>query len=118
MINVSEVVIDPDLAQVFTIMRSSGVYVNGVWQTQTANVQAQGVISIAQEKELDMKPEGDVVLGAIVVHTDQEIFTTQEGKGSSDIIVWQGIQYRVLKVAQYVDYGYWRAIATRMSTGA
>lgn len=117
LINVGEVVVDPDLAQPFTILRSAGIFVNGVWKSTETKLQTIGVISVASEGEVNMLPEGDVILGARVFHTDQPIFKTQEGKGSSDILIWRDQKYRVLRVAQYQDYGYWRAIASRMSTG-
>jgi hypothetical protein len=122
MIDVSEVVTAPDLAQVFTVLRSTGAFVGGVWTSQTTSIQLQGTISSASESEIEMIPQGDVVHELRVFYSDQPIFKTQEGigspGGSSDVIVWRGQQYRILRVAQYQDYGYYRAIGTRLSTGA
>lgn len=118
MIDVSEAVVDPDIAQFFTILRSAGVYQNGTWVSETTSIQAFGTVSVAEEHEAVMTPEGDVIHGARVFHVNVPIFATQENVGSSDILVWQGQQYRVLRVANYQDYGYYRAIAVRLSTGA
>ena len=127
MIDVSEAVIGADLAQAFTIIRSAGGFVNGVWQTQQTELPAQGTISNASDSDLEMKPEGDVPRGAKVFHTDQQILTTQEaptsptaGTGySSDILVIDnGDQYRVLTVTRVPGSGFYRAVATRLSTGA
>jgi len=117
MISVAEVVNEPDLAQAFTILRSTGTWLNGVWQSVTATVQGYGVIAEPSGRDLDMVPEGDVVKGMMIFWSSQIIYGTHATAGvggSSDILVWRGENYRVLSVKQYVDYGYWRAMATRM----
>jgi hypothetical protein len=117
LIQVSEVVNDPDLAQPFTINRSSGVWNNGVWQSTTTAVQGYGVIANPTVRELEMIPEGDLVKGAMVFWSAQPIYGThgtQGVGGSSDILIWRGNNYRVLNVTQYQDYGFYRAIAVRM----
>jgi hypothetical protein len=44
------------------------------------------------------------------------MFTTSgDLSGTSDILVWQGIKYRVLAVRNYEQRGYWSAIAARMA---
>lgn len=118
LLNLEEIVVDPDIAQTFTILRSAGVYVNGTWVSEITSIQAYGTVSVAEEGEVDMTAEGDVIRGARVFHTNVPILKTQENVGSSDILVWRGQQYRVLRVADYQDYGYYRAIAVRLSTGA
>jgi hypothetical protein len=127
MIDVSEAVVS-ELSQTFTVLRSTGAFVNGVWKTQQTQLQFQGVITVAADHELEMIPEADVVHGAKSFYTDQQILMTQEapapptsGTGySSDILVEleTGIQYRVLRVSRHPGSGFWRAVATRMSTGA
>lgn len=116
LINVSEVVVDPDLAQPFIVLRSTGEWVNGTWVSQTRELQQIGVISVASPSEIGMVAEGDVITSARVFHTDQPIFKTREKeKGSSDILVWRNRKYRVLHDSDYQDYGYWRAVGSRMS---
>lgn len=128
MIDVSEVVIDPDLAQPFTVTRSTGQFNTGVWKTQQQQLKYFGVISVATDRDIAMLPEGDVITEAKVFHTDQPIFTTQEVPAapgvatgySSDIltVTATGEIYRVLQVKQIPQSGYWRAIAMRLSPGA
>lgn len=117
LINVSAIVSDPAFAQVFNILRSTGSWLNGVWQSATVSVPSYGVIANPSVRELEMIPEGDRVKGAIVVWTVAEIFTTHatEGAGgSSDIVQWRGHNYRVLEAKVWADFGYYRAIAVRM----
>lgn len=119
LINVSELVNDPDFAQSFVILRSTGTWIKGEWTPSTTAVQAYGAISVARPRDLEMVPEGDVGHGAMVFWTQQPIYVTRvanNGKGqSSDILIWQEEQFRVLDVKQYKDYGYYRAIGTRMA---
>lgn len=117
LIQVAEVVNDPDLAQPFTILRSGGSWVNGVWQSLTTQVQSYGVIAEPTVREIEMIPEGDLVRGAIVFWSAQPIYgthATNGSGGSSDILIWRGHNYRVLDVKQYQDWGFYRAMATRM----
>lgn len=122
MIDVSEVVNDPDLAQPFSILRSSGSWFKGVWNSVQTTVQGYGVISVAEAQDLEMVSEGDIVHGAMVFHSQQPIFRTNANNatdstgGSADILVWRGENYRVLHVYPYEDYGYYRAVAVRMLT--
>lgn len=118
MIDVSEVVDSADMAQDFTILRSSGFWQNGTWISQTTQINGHGVISVASPRDIEMLPEGDVVKGAMVFWSSQPIYGTnvnsQGQAGSSDLLMWRGKQFRVLTVSQYSDYGYYRAVATRM----
>jgi hypothetical protein len=117
LINVSEVVNDPDFAQSFLIMRSTGVFLNGVWNSTVTAVQGYGVIADITDRDLDMIPEGDFVKGGKVFWSSQILYATHATAGvggSSDILVWRGLNYRVLQVKLYEDYGYWRAMTTRM----
>lgn len=130
MLDVSEAVLSPDLGvpQGFTVLRSAGSFVMGVWKMQQTQIPMQGVISAASDTEMDMIPEGDRILGAMVIHTDQPILTTQDIPAnpggtqgySSDIIVLSDTseKYRVLRVSRIPGSGFYKAIAYRMSTGA
>lgn len=119
MIDVSMVVNSPELAQSFIIERSTGAWQNGVWISNVNEVQGYGVVSVATEKDIVMSPEGDVIHGDMVFHSSAPIYmtraTSEEGGGSSDILRWRGHKFRVLRDAVYVDYGYFRATAVRMS---
>lgn len=117
LIQVSEVVNDPDMAQPFTILRSTGAWLNGVWQSTAAELSGYGVIADPTDRELQMIPEGDLVEGAKVFWSALPIYGTHatEGTGgSSDILIWRGLNFRVVNVQQFQDYGFYRAIATRM----
>jgi hypothetical protein len=119
-IDMSDIVNAPEWVQEFTIYRGPGSWLNGVWQPGSAPVLGHGAVTVATPRDIDMIPEGDKVTGAMVFHSQQPIYGTHadaDGNGaSSDIIIWRNHRYRVLQVGPFEDYGYFRAIATRMKS--
>lgn len=132
MIDVGDIVNDPDLAQAFTIERSTGQFVLGGWKTTAVLVPAYGCITVASPEDLEMVPEGDRLSGAMLFHTSSPLYITELeggagqqgwGKGGfgvttqqvSDVVVWRGQRYRVVHLSPYQDYGYYRAVAVRMA---
>jgi len=114
MINVSEVITDPDFAQSFLVHRRTGKWVNGRWQENMTDITLLGVITVADPKTLEQLPEGDRVIGLMCFYATVPIFTTNE-QGTSDQIEWRGERYRVKQVFPYGDYGYYKAVAERMA---
>jgi hypothetical protein len=120
------------LPEPYTIQRSTGQFTSSGWITTPTNVAGYGVVSVASAQDLNMVPEGDRVTGAMVFHSQQRIYETQQDGGYgqadyggggfgtaqqfvSDQIAWKGQLYRVLNVSPYPNRGYWRAVGVRMS---
>lgn len=114
MISLAEIVADPDFAQTYTINRSSGVFQLGKFVGTTTPLPSYGIIKPAKANELEQIPEGDRITGAITVHSTDQIFETNQG-GLSDTVNWSGQNYKVSKVWPWNDFGYWKALLTRMS---
>lgn len=124
MISVDEVIEDPDFAQKFTVIRSVGSFVKGVWTEGTPiEIEMIGVISVASSKDLRQVPEGDRITGAMVFHSLKQIYTTRVGSGTgrratttgiSDKILWRTEEYKIVSVSPYIDYGYYKAIGERI----
>lgn len=118
MIDVSEILSDPDLCQDFTAIRSAGSFVGGRWTEDTpVEVPMTGVITVVNSKELQQIPEADQVKGAMAFFSADELFVTRKGEtpGTSDRILWRGDYYRIFQVSPYADYGYFKAIGERMT---
>lgn len=121
MINVEEIVNDPDFAQPFTILRSTGSFQRGGWVDTKAQVPMYGSIQVAKEKELHTLPEGDRVSGAMSFHSQQPIYETQANVPEpsqtisriSDLITWRGQPFRIVKVFPWEDFGFYKAIGVR-----
>jgi hypothetical protein len=140
-VNLSRVVLGP-MAETYTIMRSTGMFVRGGWQTTATQVPGYGVVSVANAEDLEMIPEMDRVTGAQVFHSFDRIYLTEidedfssgavkscgsgsnggNGSGStngtiqrvSDIIIWNNLSWRVMHVYPQPNHGYWKAIAVRL----
>jgi hypothetical protein len=112
-----DTVIDADLAESYTVLRSSGQFVAGGWTDTKTTIAAFGVVSVARPKDLEMLPEGDRPLEARVFYAQQPLYVTrdnpQDGTGTSDVLIWQSVYYRVLTVFDYSNRGYWKVIAAR-----
>lgn len=118
MLNLSELLIDPDFAQPFTIQRSSGSFQLGGFQSTVTMIGAVGAITVASEQDLDQVPEGDRVTGAMTFYTATPLFRTHADGGApglSDVLLWRGDAYRIQKIWPYADYGYYKAVAVRTS---
>jgi hypothetical protein len=116
--NLTEAVDDSELGESFTILRSNGQFVAGGFQSTVTQLQAFGVVSVASPKDLEMMPEGDRFADIRSFYVSQPLYTTRdnsaEGTGVSDILLWQGFQYRILRVSPYGNRGYWKGWATRI----
>jgi hypothetical protein len=118
MIDVSEIINDPDFAQDFIVTRSSGAFGIGGWIEKPADIlELSGPILVASAKELNQVDEADRVQGAMVFYCTCEIFETHNTRqpGTSDLIKWRGDDFRIAKVWQWTDYGYYKAFGVRIS---
>lgn len=117
MINVAEIVTDPDMAQTFTVTRTAGHFAIGGWMNDTPTaISMYGVVTVPDSRDLEQVPEGDRVLGVMAFHSAQPLYLTRgDNSGISDVITWRGEDYRIIKIRTYADYGYYAAIGVRMA---
>jgi hypothetical protein len=116
-IDLSDVVSDPDLCQTFGISRSVGSFVQGGWQETRIELTAYGIVTVASDRALKMVPEGDRAQGAMAFYTVTPLFVSHPNKtpGTSDILTWHNQKYRILSVSPQSDYGYYQATAQRLA---
>jgi len=126
MINVEELIYDEDFAQPYTVYRETCTWSGGRPVTVENTLTYTGVITAATPEELIILPEADRISGATTFYSSSEypLYTTRlssttntdsDGQdGTSDQLEWHGMRYKIVKVWAYVDYGYWKALATRM----
>ena len=116
MINVGELITDPDFSQKFTVYRSNGSFVDGVWtEGIPTQIEMLGVVTVMSSRELHQLPEGDRVSGGMNFHTNQALYVSREGtyEGISDKIFWRNNYYKLASVLPYADYGYYKASGVR-----
>jgi len=115
MIDVSELIYDPDFSQEITVQRKIGDWVKGKFVEEQSTLVFTGIICPANAQEINQVPEGDRVTGMMKFHTVDEVFTTKE-TGTSDVIDWRGKHYRVINVTPYVDYGCFSSLGVYMES--
>jgi hypothetical protein len=126
LISVEELITDPDFCQDYTVWRETGSWSEGVFNTVENALPYSGVVTAATPKELIILPEADRVSGMMTFYSvaGYPLYQTRLGAttstdsdgqdGTSDQLEWHGQRYKIIKVWPYVDYGYWKALATRM----
>ena len=115
-IDLSDVIVDPDFCQTFTVFRSTGEFVKGGYQETVTEIPMTGIVTHHDTMELNMTPEGDRIRGMMDFYSIEPLYVTHVSgeQGTSDKIQWQGEQYKLVKIHQYNDYGYVKAVGERI----
>lgn len=113
MIDVSELLCDPDLCTAFTIVRhGGGRWEKRRWTGETPErIEAVGIVTATAGKDLERLPEGDRAHGLKTFYTAQELRLTGQ-EATSDLCEYRGRCYRLLQVFDYSQNGYYKAIGT------
>lgn len=112
MINIGELIYDPDFCTEFKIIRKNvGTWTCGRQTEQTKILNVIGIVTSVSSKDLEMMPEGDRVHGIKTFYTDKQLRITGN-ESTSDICEYQGKQYRLLQVFDYNNNGFYKAIGT------
>ena len=118
MIDVSEIIDDPDLAQRFKLYRITGQFVNGRWvENPKQELTRVGIIVPMGAKSLQQIPEADRVRGAIEVFTKEILYITSSAGSqsrTSDQVLWKGSLYKLLAVDDYSDFGFYHGVGQRI----
>lgn len=118
LLDLSDIVVSPEFCQTITVIKhSNGRYENGIYIEDEEELTMVGVVSATDEKELQQIPEGDRTKSTKTIHVTEEL-TLSEGnsskKRSSDLIKYNGNIYRIISLQDASDYGYYKAIVTRL----
>ena len=113
MINVAELMRDPDIAQPFQVERAGGAFDEGEWvPTAPVVLNLVGIVQPAKrEDQLAILPEGTRLGNVIVVYSDQELRIDNAQSERSDVALWHGNPYRVIAAKHWADHGYWQVWA-------
>lgn len=117
MVNVGRVVRSKRLGcQRITVKRYAAKWTDGEYTRDEDNpiiFTVAAIVTVAQPKDLQLVPEGDRVQGAMKFSTNTELHVTS-GEALSDELIWRGARYKILTVTPDIDYGFYRAIGTRL----
>jgi hypothetical protein len=115
MINVSELIVDPDFARPLTLTRSTGHFARGGFTTESKTIPITGIANPAAGSDLEQLPEGDRVTGAMTFYTTVPVYATRSGPqpGVSDVITLNGEHYRIAKIMNRSANGFYKSIGVR-----
>lgn len=123
MINVSELLTDPDFIQAATGTRNTyqiattGDEAGEAMVTPTQLSFTGALMPLKDQKDVMLLPEGLRNLGGLVIYTNFELKATSGDVGASgpadavqDVIDWHGDKYALVVCQNWSDYGYYKAI--------
>lgn len=122
LINVSELIGDPDFTQpngVNIIRRQVQIIEHEPSVTET-KLNLTGIITIANDNSLEAKPQYDENAESIHIFTYEPLLTTGLQSDDavngylSDLVVWQGVKYRVMSCLDDAQYGFCRSTAEKL----
>lgn len=115
MIYISDLIIDDDFASTYTVVRDAGEWVNGRWTPSTTNITNYGAVLPYTPQQAEYTENGDFITGEMAFYSKNILYTTRES-GTSDTLIYNSISYKISDVKDYSKYGYYKAIAMRVST--
>ena len=121
MINVAELINDPDFTQPsgITVIRKKWEIKNHQSVVSDTQFNVSGIITTEKFKDIEVHPEFERNTEAVNIYTREQLYTTGnypgEGEFVSDEILWHGERYRIYSVQDDSDYGFFRSIAARES---
>ena len=118
MIDLSEIITDPDFAEAFNIERKTGSFNLGRYvEGDPVVIPTVGIITPANALEIQQIPEGDRLTASITVKTTVPLYVSRLGlqSGVPDLIDWNGSQWKVSYVWPWQDFGYYKAVAVRLA---
>ena len=105
-IDVTDIVNDPDFVDCISIIRrTSTVGTNGRNTTVETPIAARGIVQAVKGNDLARLPEGARISEYISVFTQTPVYIDNATPGYSDLILWNGLRYRVTVVSPWLNWG-------------
>ena len=117
LLDVSDVLADPDFATVFDVLRNATATSQGkTVLTPTTFSNIIGVVTPATSNELQRMPDTERMAGSITIRTVFRL-TSGDAENTADIITWRGRQYTVESLQDWSEFGagYVEALASALS---
>jgi hypothetical protein len=104
-IDVDELLLDPDFSDDFIVTRSvESVGTDGRPTFVPTLFTTTGVVQAASGRSLLLLPDGARIQGAIEIWTKERL-RMNDGYYSADMVLWQGSNYVVSNVEDFLNYG-------------
>lgn len=111
MIDVSELLTDPDFCTEFTLVKKTGEFVQGKFVTQEEEINIVGVTEPVSGRELEILPEADRLKNLRTFYAPSDVPLSVSSDGTiSDSIIYGGKRFKLISGQNYSDFGYWQAM--------
>jgi len=115
MISVAELMTDPDFTRTVVLRRPrQGTLENeGEYSVPYGESEITAIVQPATTAEVQMLPEGNRIGEVISVWSGEELRATDGKLREPDVLVVDGVHYRVTHLEPWPEAGYFRAFAGR-----
>lgn len=109
MIDVSELMTDPELSRTFTVRRPRGEFANeGEFTSSYKDTLIRGVVQQAKPNDLKFLPEGTRIDDILSVWSAEEMRGGDGKTQEPDVLLIDGAYFKVIRAEPRPDGGYWR----------
>lgn len=112
MIDVSELIHDPDFSEPLIIIKKSGAWKSGEFRTTDDLTEALGIVRPTSGEDVETVPEGDRKSELKTFFLTEEV-SSDNGNAIPDIIVWNQQKYKVVKVFDWGNHGFYKAVGSK-----
>lgn len=113
MIDTSELMNDPDFCESWNVIRCAGItFGPGGVIPNIAPITLYGAVQFADPVTMEQMPDGDRQAGARLFWSAVQMYETNT-EGLSDVIVYHGKHWKVVKVWDRSATGFWKAYAVQ-----
>lgn len=110
LLNVAELMRDPDMAQPFQVERAGGAFDEGEWIPAAPEIiDMVGIVQPAKREDVvELLPEGTRLADVIVVYCDTALHADDADAQRSDVVVWDDKPHRVIAAKLWAKHGFWQ----------
>lgn len=115
MIDVSELMTDPELSRTLTVRRPrSGAFVNeGEFTASYDQDLVTGIVQSPKASDMEFLPEGTRIEDTISVWSAEELRGADGVRQEPDVLLVDGLYYKIIASQPRPDGGYFKAFAQR-----
>lgn len=111
MIDLSELMHDPDFCESFVIRYQKGKWQDGKFVTIPEEQKVTGIVEPTSGDDLSQLPEADRVSGLMTFYTREVLTLGNENQCSTEIIS-RGRIYKIVQLQDWSRHGFYKAIAS------
>ena len=108
LINLRRTINSPVFSQNIVVTRTEDTWEGGRVEKTETIFKMSAIVNNIKESELNQLPEGDFSTGVMVFKTSEPLYKTNSS-GTSDTILWNNKNYRIIADADASGYGFYKS---------